>query len=155
MSRILGVDVGERRIGVAMGDQSTGEVRVLTTIRRLDPRSDAAALGRLAAEQGASELVVGLPFRADGTEGTQAGLTRAWAECVAPTLGLTIFWRDERHTSQVAETRIGKPRRGHSGGPPSPVARRAHRARVDREAAASIVQAELDARAATALDDRA
>lgn len=142
------MDVGERRIGVAVGDLSTGSVRVLTTIRRLDGRADAAVLRQLADEQGATELVVGLPLLADGSEGTQAGLTRAWAAEIAPALGLPVAWRDERHTSQGAEARVGTDaRRGRSGGPPSPAARRAHRARVDREAAASIVQAELDARA--------
>jgi putative holliday junction resolvase len=150
--RVLGVDVGERRIGVACGDLATGDVRALTTIHRVDPTADATLLRRLADEQGATELVVGLPLRADGSEGTQAGLTRAWADGVAPLLGLPIAWRDERHSSQNAEARIGNDaRRGRSGGAPSVAARRAHRARVDREAAASIVQSELDARAAGAM----
>jgi putative Holliday junction resolvase len=147
--KLLGVDVGERRIGVAVGDSVTGDVRALTTIRRQDAHADTVTLRRLADEQGATELVVGLPLLADGTEGKQAGLTRAWAEGVAPLLNLPVAWRDERHTSQLAEARVGAfARRGRSGGPPSPAARRAHRARIDREAAASIVQAELDARTA-------
>jgi putative Holliday junction resolvase len=148
--RLLGLDVGERRIGVALGDMTTGEVRPLVTLRRFDSDADAVALRRLADEQGATELVVGLPLRADGSEGTQAAITRAWAADVEPSLGLPIFWRDERHTSQNAEARLGAARRGRSGGPPSAAAMRAYRARVDREAAASIVQAELDARAAAA-----
>jgi putative Holliday junction resolvase len=140
------VDLGERRIGVAVGDAVTGEVRPLATLRRLDSAADAIALRRLADEQGATELVVGLPLLADGSEGTQAGITRAWATEVQPRLGLPVAWRDERHTSQNAESKLGPARRGRSGGPPSPSARRSYRARVDREAAASIVQAELDAR---------
>jgi putative Holliday junction resolvase len=147
--KLLGVDVGERRIGVALGDLSTGDVRPLATIRRQDATTDAVTLRRLADEQGATELVVGLPLVADGSEGTQAALTRAWAAAVTPALGLPVAWRDERHTSQMAEERVGAfARRGRSGGPPSVAARRAHRARIDREAAASIVQAELDARSA-------
>lgn len=146
------MDVGERRIGVAFGDLATGEVRALATIRRLEPLEDARVLRHLADEQGATELVVGLPLRADGSEGTQAALTRDWAAGVASALGLPISWRDERHTSQIAEARIGNDaRRGRSGGPPSVAARRAHRARIDREAAATIVQAELDARGARAV----
>jgi putative Holliday junction resolvase len=145
--RLLGLDVGERRIGVALGDLDTGDVRALATIRRVNAESDAVVLRQLAHEQGATELVVGLPLRADGSEGTQAALTRAWAEGISGLLGLPVAWRDERHTSQLAEERIGNDaRRSRSGGPPSPAARRAHRARIDREAAASIVQAELDAR---------
>lgn len=142
------MDVGDRRIGVALGDLVTGEVRPLATLRRLDSEADATALRRLADEQGATELVVGLPLRPDGSEGTQAAITRAWASDVEPRLGLPVFWRDERHTSQNAEARLGAARRGRSGGPPSAAALRAYRARVDREAAALIVQAELDARAA-------
>jgi RNase H-fold protein (predicted Holliday junction resolvase) len=66
---------------------------------------------------------------------------------VAEYLDRPIVWRDERLTSVSAEQRISPRLRGGSGGPPSPAARNARRARVDREAAAEIVQAELDARA--------
>jgi putative Holliday junction resolvase len=148
--RLLGLDVGERRIGVALGDTATGEVRPLATLRRFESDADAVALRRLADEQGATEVVVGLPLRADGSEGTQAAITRAWAADVQPMLRLPVSWRDERHTSQNAEARLGSARRGRSGGPPSAAVMRAYRARVDREAAASIVQAELDARTAAA-----
>ncbi|MEA2621721.1 MAG: putative pre6S rRNA nuclease [Chloroflexota bacterium] len=148
--RLLGADVGERRIGLAIGDPDSGVVRALTTIRRVSPAADAVTLRRLADEQGATELVVGLPLLADGSEGSQAALTRAWASSIEDSLGLPVVWRDERNTSQAAESRIGAARRGRSGGPPTAGAMRAYRARVDREAAASIVQAELDARKAGA-----
>lgn len=144
---LLGVDVGERRIGVAVGDPANGAVRPLATIRRVDAERDGATLRRLAEEQGAGELVVGLPLAADGGEGSQAAATRAWAAEVAPHLGLPIAWRDERNTSIAAESRLGGMGRGRAGGPPSAAARTAYRARIDREAAAGIVQAELDARA--------
>jgi putative Holliday junction resolvase len=148
MSTLLGLDVGERRIGVAVGDPASGRVRALTTIRRSDPEHDAATLRRLADEQDADELVVGLPLSLDGSEGPQAAATRRWAEDVEPYLRMPVSWRDERRTSVDAEARIGNVGRGRSGGPPSAVARNAYRARVDREAALSILQAELDARAA-------
>lgn len=99
------------------------------------------------------ELVVGLPLELDGSEGSQAQATRAWAAMVQPLLGMTVAWRDERHTSQAAEARLGAPRRGRSGGAPSPTAMRAYRARVDREAAAVILANELAARDAIGSHD--
>jgi RNase H-fold protein (predicted Holliday junction resolvase) len=67
--------------------------------------------------------------------------------------------RDERLTSHLAEQRLGPMKRGRSGGPPTRAQRQAYRARVDREAAAIILQDELDARRALAasstnVDDR-
>jgi putative holliday junction resolvase len=147
MTRLLGIDLGARRIGVALGDPSTGHARPLATITRRDITSDAANISRLAREHDARELVVGLPLSLDGSEGPQAASTRAWADALAPLTGLDITWQDERHTSQDAEQRIGGPGRGRAGGPPSAASLRAYRARVDREAAAAVAQAALDARA--------
>lgn len=150
MTALLGLDVGERRIGVAIA-LLPGGARPLLTLARSSATRDAAALRTLVAEHQVTELIIGLPLRGDGTESTQSELIRAWAAEVAPLVGLPVAWRDERHTSQAAEGRIGSPARGRSGGAPSPAARRAHRARVDREAAATILQAELDARAGLSL----
>ncbi len=147
MTRLLALDVGERRIGVALADSVTGVVRPLATLRRRTPSADTRSLAALAAEQRIDELVVGLPLELDGREGEQVARTRAWAQQVLPPLGRPMSWRDERLTSVVAESGLGRASRGRSGGPPSPAARSARRARVDREAAALIAQAELDARA--------
>lgn len=146
-ARILGVDLGARRIGIAVADLTTGAVRPLVTLRRSDEERDALVLARLAAEQDAREVVVGLPLMLDGREGAQAAETRAWAEQMATRLGITVTLRDERLTSVAAEARVGSRQRGASGGPPSSPARAARRARIDREAAVAILQAELDARA--------
>jgi putative Holliday junction resolvase len=149
LSVLLAVDVGARRIGVAIGDERTGVALPLSTFPRGTTSHDATRLATLAREHGATELVVGLPLNADGSEGPQALDTRAWAESVCAELDLEIAWRDERFTSMDAEARLGGMRRGRSGGPPSRDARRAYRARVDRQAAALILQAELDARSAS------
>jgi putative Holliday junction resolvase len=147
---VLGVDLGERRIGIAVADGDGGRALPLTTLRRAATiDGDAVAIRRLIAEQGAVELVVGLPLEAAGGEGRQAALTRAWVEAIGPLVGLPIVLRDERLTSHLAEERLGPMKRGRSGGPPSRTQRDAHRARVDREAAAIILQDELDARSAT------
>ncbi len=149
MSRILGVDLGERRIGLAIADMDRfGRARPLATIRRgSTPAADARELARIAAEHGVEELVVGFPLEASGDTGPQAITTRAWAEAVAGALGLPLNLRDERLSSHLAEQRLGPMKRGRSGGPPTPTQREAYRARVDREAAAIILQDELDGRA--------
>jgi putative Holliday junction resolvase len=144
---LLGIDLGERRIGVAAGDAKRGARGVATVRRGTDPAQDAEVLGRLAQEHGASALVVGLPLNADGSTGHQADRTRAWADAIGLLLDLPITLRDERWTSVDAEASLGRARRGRSGGPPSPAARNRRRADIDREAARRILQAEFDARA--------
>lgn len=151
MSRLLGIDLGERRIGLAIADPEGGGARALATIRRgRDPEADAAALERIVREHGVGELVVGLPIEASGVEGPQARLSRAWAALIGERLGLPVALRDERLSSHLAEQRLGSMKRGRSGGPPSAAQREVYRSRVDREAAAIILQDELDARAAAA-----
>ena len=146
MTRILGLDLGGKRIGVAVAD-SDGIAMPLTTLRRAATHAeDAAAIARLVGEQDATEVIVGLPFEAAGQEGAQARITREWVEAVQPLLDAPLRYRDERLTSHVAEQRLGPMKRGRSGGPPSRTQRDAYRARVDREAAAIILQDELDAR---------
>jgi putative Holliday junction resolvase len=150
-SRALGIDLGERRIGVAVGDLQTGSCQPLVTLGRAKKlEGDARTISRLAVEQQASVLVVGLPLDMGGTEGPQATKTREWAVAISNATGLQLRLRDERLTSERAERRIGPPTRGRSGGPPSASARDSYRARVDREAAALILQDEIDATSAEA-----
>ena len=146
MTVLLGIDLGDRRIGVAAGDTDTGTVKPLLTLRRGTTAQDAEAIGRLCHERRADALIVGLPLHSDGSESEQSQRTRAWVDDVAPRLGLPVTLRDERLTSQSAEARMGRAPRGRSGGAPSSKARNAWRARIDREAAADILQRELDAR---------
>jgi putative Holliday junction resolvase len=148
MTRILGIDLGERRIGLAVADDDGSAAQPLTTLRRgRDADADAAALRAVIETRSIDELVVGLPLEAAGDEGPQAQLTRLWADGMAARLGIPVGFRDERLSSHLAETRLGPMKRGRSGGPPSKTQRDAYRARVDREAAAIILQDELDTRA--------
>ncbi len=146
---LLGIDLGERRIGVAVGDATRGARGVATIRRGADPGRDAEVLGRLAQEHRVAALVVGLPLNADGTAGQQADLTRAWVDTVGALLDLPITLRDERWTSVNAEASLGRARRGRSGGPPSPAARNRRRADIDRAAAPRSQHAQLDPRAPT------
>lgn len=152
MTGLLGIDLGERRIGVAIADGPDVGARPLATVRRgRSVDADASTLGSLIGQHAIDELVVGLPLEAAGHEGPQAAATRAWVEELRTILGdrVRIVFRDERLTSHVAETRLGPMPRGRSGGAPSRQQRDAYRARVDREAAAIILQDELDSRRAT------
>jgi len=146
VSVLLGIDLGDRRIGVAAGDSVSGVVTPLLTLRRGTATQDATAIARIGAERHADQVIVGLPLHMDGSESEQSRRTREWIAVVEPMLGLPLSLRDERLTSQSARERMGRAPRGRSGGPPSAAARRAWRARIDREAAAAIVQSEIDAR---------
>jgi putative Holliday junction resolvase len=148
VTRLLGLDLGERRIGVAIAEDGNVPARpLLTLVRATSIDLDAANLNRLIDQHEIEELVVGLPLEASGAEGPQSTLTRTWAGEIAARVPARVTLRDERLTSHVAEGRLGPMKRGRSGGPPSKTQRDAHRARVDREAAAVILQDELDARA--------
>jgi putative Holliday junction resolvase len=155
VSRILGIDLGEKRIGLAIADAGVGISRPLATLNRgHTPEADVEALGRVCREHDVVELVVGLPVEARGTEGTMAASARLWAVALGAGLGLPVVMRDERLSSFEAERRLGRMPRGRSGGPPSRTQRNAFRARVDREAASVILQDELDARLVSADRDR-
>lgn len=152
MTGLLGIDLGDRRIGVAIADGPDVGARPLVTLprgRSID--ADVASLISLIDTHAIDEVVIGLPLEAAGHEGAQATATRAWVDALRDGLAgrVEIRLRDERLTSHVAETRLGPMPRGRSGGPPSRRQRDDYRARVDREAAAIILQDELDSRRGT------
>jgi putative Holliday junction resolvase len=149
VTRILGIDLGERRIGLATAEPGREPALPLTTIQRApDLAGDVERLSTVIREQRIDELVVGLPLDASGAEGPMAVAARAWAVAIGATLEIPVHLRDERLTSHLAEGRLGPMPRGRAGGPPSRTQRDRYRARVDREAAAIILQDELDARTA-------
>ena len=105
MSRLLGIDHGSRRIGLAVGDTDTGLAFARPALRR---RSDAAAvagIAELVRTEGVDGIVVGLPRNMDGSEGRQAALARAFGERLAA-IGLTVVYHDERLTSWQAESEM-------------------------------------------------
>jgi putative Holliday junction resolvase len=148
--RLVGIDLGERRIGVALAEDPGPRARPLATIPRgTSVAVDVDALRRVAGDLDL-EVVVGLPLEANGDEGPMVEITRTWATELGALTGWPIAYRDERLSSHRAEELIGPMKRGRSGGPPTATQRRAWRERVDREAAAIILQDELDAREADA-----
>ena len=80
ISRILGLDVGSKTIGVAVSDLLGITAQGLETIRRQNKRLDFEHLGRIIQQYSVSEIVVGYPLRLSGTEGTQSEKMRQFAE---------------------------------------------------------------------------
>jgi putative Holliday junction resolvase len=80
--RILALDIGERRIGVAVSDPLQILARPLTVIQRASRADDFARIGRLAGEQGAIRIVCGYPLSLDGSEGPQGRRVRRYAEAL-------------------------------------------------------------------------
>jgi putative Holliday junction resolvase len=148
VTRLLGIDLGDRRIGLALADPEMDPPHPLATVpRAATVEEDATMLRAVIERQGIGEVILGLPLDFHGTEGAQATKTRAWGETIAAILGLPVLLRDERLSSDRAAQEIGPMKRGRSGGPPTSAQRRAYRERLDREAAAIILRDELDARA--------
>jgi putative Holliday junction resolvase len=133
--RVLALDVGDRRIGVAVSDESGTIASPLATVAR--GREDLAAIGRLVTERQISRLVVGLPTGLSGREGPQATKVRAFAAELAAVLGPDLpieFW-DERLTTTIAERSLIE----------AGTSRARRRERIDAVAAAVILQGYLEA----------
>ena len=100
--RILGLDVGSKTIGLAVSDPLGITAQGLETIRRKNKRHDFEQLQRVIREFSVSEIVVGLPLRMSGAEGTQSEKMRAFADELQHRFGLPIHLWDERLTSAEA-----------------------------------------------------
>jgi putative Holliday junction resolvase len=129
--RVLGLDVGERRIGVAISDPEARFAVPLSTIGR-DGR-ELHALSRLVGDEEIGVVVIGLPVSMSGEEGAQAAATRAFGDRLAASVGVVTEYWDERLSSVAAERLLG----GH---------RIRVRERVDAMAATLVLQAFLDSR---------
>ncbi len=104
--RLLGLDFGSRRIGVAISDPLGLTAQQLDAIRREGDRSDIARIAAIAERCGVGGVVVGLPLLPDGNEGDQARKARAFAAKVRETLGVPVAMWDERHTTAQAERHL-------------------------------------------------
>ena len=102
--RYLALDIGDRRIGLAVGDDTHGLSRPLRTLLRRSVVKDLAELERIARDEQIDALVVGLPLTLRGEEGHQAERVRRFATATEK-LGLPVRLYDERHTSTEAEIR--------------------------------------------------
>jgi putative Holliday junction resolvase len=104
--RLLGLDYGSTRIGVAVSDPLGVTAQPLAAIRREGDRKDIEKIAALARELGVGTVVIGLPLLLDGTEGTQAAKARAFGEKVGARLALPVKTVDERLTTVQAERHL-------------------------------------------------
>jgi putative Holliday junction resolvase len=102
-SRILALDVGKRRIGIAISDELGLTAQGLDTLERKNNREDCAALARLAAEKGVSMFLVGNPIHMSGQEGRQSEWVRRFAKALSAWTGLRAVLWDERLTTVEAQ----------------------------------------------------
>ena len=137
----LGLDVGGKRIGVAgcdgLGLIATG----ITTIWRSSFQEDIAQLSQIIAERQVEILVLGLPYKMDGSIGSQAKQVQKFARRVAAVIELPIEYIDERLTSYAAEEMMKT----------ANISVSQHKGTIDRIAAAVILQQWLDDRRSIAL----
>ena len=140
--RVVGLDVGERRIGVAVSDVTRTLARPLGVLHPggLEddaPRIAAAEVGRLADEEGGvASIVVGLPAHLDGSASPMTPRVRKFAAELGRLTALPVTLQDERLTSREAESRLALREKDW----------RARKARLDAAAAAVILQDYLDTR---------
>lgn len=104
MTRIMGLDVGSKTIGVAMSDPMGWIAQGIKTIRRGPTQDDARDLKKMIEEYDVKKIIVGLPLNMNGTEGPQALSVRRFVEEIAKVIGDTPveFW-DERLSTVAAE----------------------------------------------------
>ena len=132
--RLLGLDLGEKTIGLALSDTLLTVATPMETLKRGKFSADAQILGEMIAKQGVGGLVIGLPLNMDGSEGPSAQSARAFGRNFAQRSALPIVYWDERlSTSAVTRTLLeadtSRKRRGQV---------------VDKMAAAYILQGVLD-----------
>ena len=133
-SRVLGVDVGEKTIGLALSDVTRRIATPMETIRRGKFTRDAERLAALVAEHDVGALVIGLPVNMDGTEGPRCQSVRQFAANILERMEIEIaFWDERLSTAAVTRTMLE-----------ADLSRARRRRIVDKMAAAYILQGALD-----------
>ncbi|MBI3330908.1 MAG: Holliday junction resolvase RuvX [Candidatus Omnitrophica bacterium] len=134
--RILGLDVGDRRIGVAVSDALGLTAQRVSVLERRGMSQDAEAVQALAEQYGASAIVVGLPLTMRGERGVQAGKVTAFAETLRRRVAVPVEFVDERLTTVQGARALRE----------TGASRRARKAAIDQVAAQLILQDFLDRR---------
>jgi putative Holliday junction resolvase len=133
--RLLGVDYGQVRIGLAVSDPDRKIASPLSTYKRKDLRSDAAYFTDLVNREEIKEILLGLPLRGKGEEGQEAEEVRQFGAWLKEVSGRPVIYWDEGFTTVQAESHLWSAGLTH----------KARHARRDRIAAQIILQSFLDA----------
>jgi putative Holliday junction resolvase len=134
-TRLLGVDYGSVRIGLAVSDPDCKIAFPLTTYTRRNREQDAQYFREVVQEEAIGEIVIGLPVHLSGREGQKAGEARAFGQWLGEATGLPIVFWDERFTTVEAEEHLWSAGLTH----------KRRKARRDRVAAQILLQAYVDA----------
>jgi putative Holliday junction resolvase len=138
--RVIGVDLGSKRIGVAVSDFTGSVASPLTVVLRAkSKRVDHDAIARIVRDEEAEAIVVGLPLNMDGSRGSAAKAAVAEAEQISTVAGVPAFLHDERLTTVTAERALKE----------ANMRAEDRRNVVDKIAAAVLLQSWLDARKET------
>ncbi|WP_251613075.1 Holliday junction resolvase RuvX [Pumilibacter muris] len=101
--RILAIDYGDARIGLALSDESETLASPLETYKSQSMRKDIDAIAALAKEKDAGLIVLGLPINMDGSHGERANKTESFGKVLEKVSGLKVVYKDERLTTVSAE----------------------------------------------------
>ncbi|GAB4197924.1 MAG: Holliday junction resolvase RuvX [Phycisphaeraceae bacterium] len=106
--RYLSIDLGDKRTGLAVGDDITRIVSPLQVIHTADPRERMNAIARAIEEQGPGALVLGAPFNMDGSAGPAVSKARAFADQLKQQFSLPVYLVDERLSSAQADEQMAQ-----------------------------------------------
>jgi putative Holliday junction resolvase len=132
--RVLGLDVGDRRIGIAISDPLHITAAGLETLTRQNVEADVERVADIARRHNVKEIIIGMPLNMDGTQGDQAHKVMAFGKKLARATGIPIIYEDERLTtiSAIRTLTVQGVKTGH------------RKELVDMQAAAIILQKHLD-----------
>ncbi len=131
--RVAAIDVGEARIGRAVGELGRRLAFGRGYLERRGGRADLEALAEWLRSEGVQRVVVGLPLRTGGEEGPEARRVRAFAGGLAE-LGFEVVFEDERFTTRLAQARLRR----------APRRKRREKGRIDEASAVAILEAYLE-----------
>jgi putative Holliday junction resolvase len=142
MKRWLALDLGKVRIGVALSDSLGITAQPLMVLKSAGTQKDMIAIGELVNQHEVTQVIVGLPLNMDGTESVTTQRVRDFTEKLAGRLNVPVFYLDERLTSKQAERIMieGNTRR------------EARREKIDKVAAALLLQSALQGAALVPLN---
>ncbi|SFK07799.1 Holliday junction resolvase RuvX [Brevibacillus centrosporus] len=136
MTRLMGLDVGDKTIGVAVSDELGWTAQGVETIKRQSKEKDFARLQELIAQYQVEAIVVGLPKNMNGTIGPRAELCQSFGKLLQEKTSLPVHMWDERLTTMAAERMLIS----------ADVSRQKRKTVIDKMAATLILQGYLDAK---------
>jgi putative Holliday junction resolvase len=137
--RTLAIDLGARRVGLAMSDEGGRFATPLEVLEITAPKQAIDQIIRLCQKEDVRQLLVGLPINMDGTFGPAARQAIGWGQNLSAQIGISVLFVDERLSSFEADQQLSNRRRGGEH-----ITHKQKKSRLDAHAAAGFLQAFLD-----------